>query len=53
VTATGTAYVQPGDSGGAWFAGSTAIGITSRMGGGYSYFQPVVPGLNMYGVWVS
>lgn len=50
--AESTAYVQPGDSGGAWFAGGTAIGITSGMGGGFSYFQPVVPGLNMYGVWV-
>ncbi|HEY0448843.1 S1 family peptidase [Actinophytocola sp.] len=46
------AYVQPGDSGGSWFSGSTAVGITSGMGGGYSYFQPVVPGLNMFGVWV-
>lgn len=50
--AQSTAYVQPGDSGGAWFAGDVAVGITSGMGGGYSYFQPVVPGLNMYGVWV-
>jgi streptogrisin D len=50
--AESTAYVQPGDSGGAWFAGGTAIGITSGMGGGFSYFQPVVPGLNMYGVSV-
>ncbi|MGB3443154.1 MAG: S1 family peptidase [Actinophytocola sp.] len=50
--AESTAYVQPGDSGGAWFAGGTAIGITSGMGGGYSYFQPVVPGLNLYGVSV-
>jgi streptogrisin D len=50
--AQSTAYVQPGDSGGSWFAGGTAIGITSGMGGGYSYFQPVVPGLNLYGVWV-
>jgi streptogrisin D len=50
--AESTAVVQPGDSGGAWFAGDIAIGITSGMGGGYSYFQPVVPGLNMYGVWV-
>jgi len=48
--AESTAYVQPGDSGGAWFAGGTAVGITSGMGGGFSYFQPVVPGLNMYGV---
>jgi len=46
------AYVQPGDSGGAWFSGSTAVGITSGMGGGYSYFQPVVPGLSMFGVSV-
>jgi len=50
--AESTAYVQPGDSGGAWFAGGTAVGITSGMGGGFSYFQPVVPGLNMYGVAV-
>jgi len=50
--AESTAYVQPGDSGGAWFAGGTAVGITSGMGGGFSYFQPVVPGLNMYGVSV-
>lgn len=50
--AQSTAYVQPGDSGGAWFAGDIAYGITSGMGGGYSYFQPVVPGLNMFGVWV-
>jgi len=46
------AYVQPGDSGGSWFSGSIAVGITSGMGGGFSYFQPVVPGLNMFGVWV-
>lgn len=50
--AESTAAVNPGDSGGAWFAGDIAIGITSGMGGGFSYFQPVVPGLNMYGVWV-
>lgn len=50
--AESTAAVQPGDSGGAWFAGDIAVGITSGMGGGYSYFQPVVPGLNLYGVWV-
>lgn len=48
--AESTAAVNPGDSGGAWFAGGTAVGITSGMGGGFSYFQPVVPGLNMYGV---
>ncbi len=48
--AESTAAVNPGDSGGAWFAGSTAIGITSGMGGGFSYFQPVIPGLNMFGV---
>ncbi|OLF18196.1 S1 family peptidase [Actinophytocola xanthii] len=50
--AESTAYVQPGDSGGAWFAGDIGVGITSGMGGGYSYFQPLVPGLNLYGVWV-
>jgi streptogrisin D len=50
--AESTAAVNPGDSGGAWFAGDIAVGITSGMGGGFSYFQPVVPGLNMYGVWV-
>ena len=48
--AESTAGVNPGDSGGAWFAGSTAIGITSGMGGGFSYFQPVIGGLNLFGV---
>jgi streptogrisin D len=48
--AESTAAVNPGDSGGAWFAGSTAIGITSGMGGGFSYFQPVIGGLNLFGV---
>lgn len=31
--AQSTAYVQPGDSGGSWFASGIAIGITSGMGG--------------------
>ncbi len=44
-----TASAQPGDSGGAWFSGSTGIGITSGIGGGYSYFQPVMQALNAYG----
>lgn len=48
--AESTAAVNPGDSGGAWFSGSTAIGITSGMGGGFSYFQPVIGGLNLFGV---
>lgn len=50
--AQSNAYVQPGDSGGAWFSGSTGVGITSGIGGGYSYFQELVEGLNAYGVWV-
>lgn len=45
-----SAEVGPGDSGGCLFAGSTGIGITSGMGGGSSYFQPVVEALSAYGV---
>lgn len=45
-----TATVNSGDSGGCLFAGSVGIGITSGMGGGSSYFQPVVEALNAYGV---
>ena len=33
-------------------SGGPALGITAGMGGGYSYFHPVVPGLGMYGVSV-
>ncbi|EHR48953.1 Alpha-lytic protease proenzyme [Saccharomonospora marina XMU15] len=45
-----SASVNSGDSGGSLFAGSTALGITSGMGGGSSFFQPVVEALNAYGV---
>jgi streptogrisin D len=47
---------QPGDSGGSWFSGSTAIGITSGgtvggCGAGFqSFFQPVTEALAAYGV---
>lgn len=47
---------QPGDSGGSWFSGSTAIGITSGgtiggCGAGFqSFFQPVTEALSAYGV---
>jgi len=45
-----SAGVGPGDSGGCLFAGSVGIGITSGMGGGSSFFQPVVEALGAYGV---
>lgn len=48
---------QPGDSGGSWFSGSTAIGITSggtvgacSQSGFQSFFQPVTEALSAYGV---
>lgn len=48
---------QPGDSGGSWFSGSTAIGITSggtvgscSQAGFASFFQPVTEALATYGV---
>ncbi|KNB49639.1 S1 family peptidase [Streptomyces caatingaensis] len=46
---------EPGDSGGALFSGSTALGLTSGgsgncSGGGTTFFQPVVPALKAYGV---
>jgi streptogrisin D len=48
---------QPGDSGGSWFSGSTAIGITSggtvggcNQAGFASFFQPVTEALATYGV---
>jgi streptogrisin D len=47
---------QPGDSGGSWFSGGTAIGITSGgtiggCGAGFqSFFQPVTEALAAYGV---
>ncbi|OZM74825.1 trypsin [Amycolatopsis antarctica] len=45
-----SAGVGPGDSGGCLFSGSVGLGITSGMGGGSSYFQPVVEALNAYGM---
>ncbi|PRX43898.1 streptogrisin D [Prauserella shujinwangii] len=45
-----SARVDRGDSGGCLFSGSTGLGITSGMGGGSSFFQPVVEALNAYGV---
>lgn len=50
--ARSNAYAAPGDSGGSWFNGGTALGLTSGGGGGWTYFQPVVPALNTYGLWV-
>lgn len=50
--ARSNAYAGPGDSGGPWFNGGTALGLTSGGGGGWTYFQPVVPALNAYGLWV-
>lgn len=48
---------QPGDSGGSWFSGSTAIGLTSggtigscSQSGFQSFFQPVTEALAAYGV---
>ncbi|MFE4944986.1 S1 family peptidase [Streptomyces sp. NPDC056641] len=46
---------QPGDSGGALYAGNRAIGVLSGgsgscASGGTSFFQPVIPVLNAYGV---
>ncbi|MDM4722302.1 S1 family peptidase [Micromonospora sp. WMMA1363] len=46
---------EKGDSGGALFSGSTAIGLTSGgngncTSGGTTYFQPVTEALNAYGV---
>jgi streptogrisin D len=46
------AYAAPGDSGGSWFNGGYAIGLTSGGGGGWTYFQPVSEALYAYGVWV-
>ena len=45
-----TAYAQPGDSGGCLFSGSVGLGITSGIGGGSSYYQPVVEAMRAYGV---
>ncbi|MFE4368323.1 S1 family peptidase [Streptomyces sp. NPDC056835] len=49
---------QPGDSGGALYSGNRAIGVLSggsgdcSSGAGGSYFQPIIPVLNAYGVSV-
>ncbi|MET9437713.1 S1 family peptidase [Streptomyces sp. NPDC006551] len=48
---------EPGDSGGALYSGSRAIGLTSGgsgncSSGGTTFFQPVVEALNAYGVSV-
>lgn len=46
---------QPGDSGGALYSGTRAIGVLSGASGycstgGTSFFQPIIPVLNAYGV---
>ena len=48
-----SAYAQPGDSGGCLFSGSVGLGITSGIGGGSSYYQPVVEALNAYGMQLN
>ncbi|MFG1803307.1 S1 family peptidase [Micromonospora carbonacea] len=50
-----TVCAEPGDSGGALFSGSTALGLTSGgngncSSGGTTYFQPVTEALGVYGV---
>jgi streptogrisin D len=52
-----TVCVEGGDSGGALFAGSTALGLTSGgsgncTSGGNSFYQPVTEALSVYGVSV-
>lgn len=46
------AYSAPGDSGGSWFDGPYAVGLTSGGGGGWTFFQPVVEALQAYNIWV-
>ncbi|MFF7730373.1 S1 family peptidase [Streptomyces sp. NPDC008001] len=53
-----TVCAEPGDSGGALFAGSTALGLTSGgsgncSSGGTTFFQPVGPALKAYGVTIG
>lgn len=48
---------EPGDSGGALFAGSTALGLTSGGSGncrtgGTTFYQPVTEALSAYGATV-
>jgi streptogrisin D len=50
-----TVCAEPGDSGGALFAGNTALGLTSGgsgncSAGGVTFFQPVTEALSVYGV---
>jgi hypothetical protein len=50
-----TVCAEPGDSGGPLYDGSLAIGLTSGGSGdckkgGTTFFQPVIPALNAYGV---
>lgn len=50
-----TVCAEPGDSGGALFSGSAALGLTSGgsgdcSSGGTTYFQPVTEALSVYGV---
>jgi streptogrisin A/streptogrisin B len=52
-----TVCAEPGDSGGAMFAGSVALGLTSGgsgncSSGGTTFFQPVPEALSAYGVSV-
>ncbi|WP_067811117.1 S1 family peptidase [Actinomadura kijaniata] len=52
-----TVCAEPGDSGGALFAGSTALGLTSGgsgdcSAGGTTFFQPVGEALSRYGVTI-
>jgi streptogrisin C len=49
---------EPGDSGGSWYTGSQAQGVTSGgsgncNSGGTTYFQPVNPILSRYGVTLA
>ncbi|MBK1784080.1 S1 family peptidase [Prauserella cavernicola] len=48
-----SAAVNSGDSGGCMFAGDVGLGITSGMGGGSSFFQPVTEALSAYGVTLN
>jgi S1-C subfamily serine protease len=52
-----TVCAEPGDSGGPLYDGTAALGLTSGgsgdcRSGGTTFFQPVVPALNAYGVQV-
>lgn len=52
-----TVCAERGDSGGSLYSGTTALGLTSGgngncSSGGTTYFQPVVPALNAFGVSV-